>query len=215
MKIAVQCDFDGTITEGEISHLLLGEFARGDWRSIVDEFVAGRMPVMECMEECFAMVHTGEAEMINFLRRNSHVVMRHGFKEFHDYYREQGHRLLVVSNGVVFYIKYILGSIGLGDIEIRAASSEMRPDGLRIVFNGPDGKPVRTDFNEVYTKYLENEGYRVVSVGDSISDVITARRAAHVFATGTLVDYCRNEGLTFTPFQTFGEVVRGMEALSL
>ena len=37
-KILIQCDFDGTITEEDISFLLLDAFASSDWRQLLSGY---------------------------------------------------------------------------------------------------------------------------------------------------------------------------------
>jgi len=39
MKTMVQCDFDGTITEEDVSFFLLDTFADGDWRQLWKDYV--------------------------------------------------------------------------------------------------------------------------------------------------------------------------------
>ena len=81
-------------------------------------------------------------------------------------------------------------------------------------YAGPDGKETRSDFKEEYTRFLEKKGYRVVCLGDSVSDIFTARRAYRVFATGALPARCRRENIAFIPFDDFRDVIRGLKTLS-
>jgi 2-hydroxy-3-keto-5-methylthiopentenyl-1-phosphate phosphatase len=126
---------------------------------------------------------------------------------------KQDYPFAIVSNGLVFYIKAILESIGLKDIEINAAEGRCSPDGMEIAFPGSDGNIPETDFKENYTRQLEDKGYRVVCLGDSISDKYVARRAFKVFAIGELSDFCRKENIVFTPFDDFNDIKSGLEAI--
>ncbi|OGO31030.1 MAG: hypothetical protein A2Z29_08140 [Chloroflexi bacterium RBG_16_56_11] len=213
MPITVQCDFDGTITEGEVSHLLLDRFAEGDWRREVKLFESGEISVATCMKRAFAMVKADESTITNFILNSDRWKFRPGFNGLYDYCLKKGFRFVIVSNGLTFYIKAILGSIGVDDIEIIAARSRSSSRGMLLQYPGPDGRETDSDFKEEYTRYLEKQGYRVVCLGDSISDIFTARRAYRVFATGALREHCRREKIAFTPFKDFGEVVRGLEKL--
>ena len=38
MKTLIQCDFDGTVTEEDVSFFLLDAFAQGDWRALLREY---------------------------------------------------------------------------------------------------------------------------------------------------------------------------------
>ena len=43
MKTLVQCDFDGTVTEEDVSFFLLDTFAQGDWRRLLQEYKEGKI----------------------------------------------------------------------------------------------------------------------------------------------------------------------------
>ena len=45
MKTLVQCDFDGTITEEDVSFLLLDTFTDGNWRQMLEDYHEGRISV--------------------------------------------------------------------------------------------------------------------------------------------------------------------------
>ncbi|MDD3265469.1 MAG: 2,3-diketo-5-methylthio-1-phosphopentane phosphatase, partial [Dehalococcoidales bacterium] len=55
-KLLFQSDFDGTITVGDISFLILDRFARGDWRSILEDYKNSRITVGEFNKRAFALV---------------------------------------------------------------------------------------------------------------------------------------------------------------
>ncbi|MBI2979758.1 MAG: hypothetical protein HYY41_02890 [Chloroflexi bacterium] len=59
-KTLVQCDFDGTITEEDVSFMLLDAFADGDWRRRLKEYEAGRISVGRFNTEAFSMVKAPE-----------------------------------------------------------------------------------------------------------------------------------------------------------
>ena len=44
-KTLVQCDFDGTITEEDVSFMMLDTFASGDWRQIFRNYEEGKISV--------------------------------------------------------------------------------------------------------------------------------------------------------------------------
>lgn len=213
MKLAVQCDFDGTIIEGEIRNLLLEEFADGNWREIVDAFYNGEISVKDCMKQCFSMVKTDEKTLREFILRSDLIKVRGGFIELYSYCKQKGYHFVIVSNGLNFYIDAILYDLGLRNIEVFAAQNQFSPDGMITKYIGPNGDEPETDFKEAFTELLEKQGYRVVCIGDSISDIFTAKRASHVFATGNLCSYCRKENLNYISFETFHDVIRGFKAI--
>src|SRR3989338_2396129 len=114
-KTLIQCDFDGTVTEEDVSFTLLDTFADGNWRERLKDYQAGRISVGRFNTEAFAMVKADRATLIKVAR--SQVRIRAGFTDFLAYCRRKGLRLVIVSNGLDFYIEEILCSIGAEDIE--------------------------------------------------------------------------------------------------
>jgi 2-hydroxy-3-keto-5-methylthiopentenyl-1-phosphate phosphatase len=53
----------------------------------------------------------------------------------------------------------------------------------------------------------------VIYIGNGDSDVAPAKSAHHVFATGDLLVYCKENSLNCKPFQDFRDVVKGLEQM--
>lgn len=211
MKTLVQCDFDGTITEEDASFFLLDEFARGDWRSLLDDYKSGRITVGEFNTRSFAMIKEDERTLLRSVEEN--VRVRPGFQKLIDYCHSRQFRFVIVSNGLEFYIKAVLRALDIADIEVRAATNAFLADGVRVQYIGPDGTVLQDGFKEAYIKVFLTEGYRVIYVGNGISDTYAARHAHKVFATGDLLDYYRRHALPCEPFSDLEDVVDGLSRL--
>ena len=114
MKALVQCDFDGTVTEEDISFLLLDAFAQGDWRQLLRQYREHKISVGEFNTRAFAMVKADKHRLLEALQGG--VKVRAGFHELVTYSLEKGLRLVIVSNGLDFYIRAVLKGLGLADI---------------------------------------------------------------------------------------------------
>jgi 2-hydroxy-3-keto-5-methylthiopentenyl-1-phosphate phosphatase len=211
MKILVQCDFDGTITEEDISFFLLDAFAQGDWRRLLRDYQEHRISVGEFNTKAFAMVKADKHTLLEALRGN--VKVRAGFHELVNYCLEKGFRLVIVSNGLDFYIRAVLKDLGLRNIEVYAAQASFHPAGMKVQYVGPDGKILKDGFKEAYIKSFLKLGYRVIYMGNGDSDVAPAKYVHHVFATGDLLAYCRENNLKYKPFETFIDVVRELDLM--
>jgi 2-hydroxy-3-keto-5-methylthiopentenyl-1-phosphate phosphatase len=210
-QTVIQCDFDGTVTLEDASFIMLDTFARGDWRKINREYEAGRITVGRFNEDAFALVKATRKALLASIKDK--VRIRPGFVDFAAYCRSRQLRLVIVSNGLDFYIKAIMKNLGLTETEIHAARTVFHGDSLSVRYVGPDGRTLDDAFKEAYvTRYL-NQSYRVVYVGNGTSDFPPARRCHHIFATGTLLKKCDEAGLTRTAFDDFFEVTRALEAL--
>jgi 2-hydroxy-3-keto-5-methylthiopentenyl-1-phosphate phosphatase len=212
VKTLVQCDFDGTVTEKDVSFFLLDAFAQGDWRRLLQEYKEHRISVGEFNTKSFAMVKADKPALVGALEGK--VKVRAGFQELVNYLLKKDFRLVIVSNGLEFYIKVVLKDLGLEDIEVHAARASFHPEGMKVQYIGPDGKRLEHDFKEAYTKSFLKLGYRIIYMGNGDSDVAPAQYAHHVFATGDLLLYCRDNGLDYKPFETFIDVVQDLEQMS-
>jgi 2-hydroxy-3-keto-5-methylthiopentenyl-1-phosphate phosphatase len=211
MKTLVQCDFDGTITEEDTSFFLLDAFAQGDWRRLLREYKEHRISVGEFNTKAFAMVKADKPTLLGALQGK--VKVRAGFHELVNYCRRKGFRLVIVSNGLDFYIEATLKDLGLKNIEVHAAQASFHPGGMEVQYVGPDGKRLEDGVKEAYIKSFLKLRYRVIYVGNGDSDFAPAKYAHHVFATGELLVYCRENNLNYKPFDNFIDVVRDIDLL--
>lgn len=206
-KTLVQCDFDGTITEEDEAFILLDAFADGNWRQVLDEYKDGKISVGAFNSRAFAMVKADEQTMLELVQRTQHV--RPGFTDLVSHCRQKGFRLVIVSNGLDFYIEAILKKLGV-DVEVFAAKTRFNPVGITVQYIGPDGKVLDDSFKEAYTRAFLSEGYRVVYVGNGPSDMPAARLAHRIFATGGLLELCRETNLNCIPFDDLHDVVENL-----
>jgi 2-hydroxy-3-keto-5-methylthiopentenyl-1-phosphate phosphatase len=206
VKTLVQCDFDGTVTEEDISFFLLDAFAQGDWRRLLREYKEHRISVGEFNTRAFVMVKIDKHTLLGALK--GEVRMRAGFHELVNYCLNKDFRLVIVSNGLEFYIKAVLTDLGLGDVEVYAAQASFHHEGMKVHYVGPDGKKLEDGFKEAYIQSFRKLGYRVIYIGNGDSDVAPAKYAHRVFATGDLLAYCRENNLKYKPFETFLDVIR-------
>jgi len=211
MKTLVQCDFDGTVTEEDTSFFLLDAFAQGDWRRLLREYKEHRISVGEFNTKAFAMVKADKTTLLKALEGKIRV--RDGFHELVNYCRRKGFRLVIVSNGLDFYIEATLEDLGLENIEVHAAQASFHPEGMKVRYMGPDSKRLEDGVKEAYIKSFLKLGYRVMYVGNGDSDFAPAKYANHVFATGELLTYCRENNLNYKPFENFIDVVRELNLM--
>ncbi len=213
-KTLVQCDFDGTVTVEDISFMLLDTFTDGGWRQWEKEYEAGRISVGRFNAEVFGMVRADRRTMLDYIR--DRVVIRPGFVEFVALCHQRGFRLVIVSNGLQFYIERILGDMGMADIEVNAARTRFCPDGLRVEYVGPDGTVLDSGFKESFTRLFLADGYRVVYIGDGRSDFAPASMCHQVFAVvdnNSLLTRCREGNVDCHPFADFHDVIGAIDSV--
>ncbi len=211
LRTVVQCDFDGTITEEDISFAILEEYADGDWRRLLREHEAGKISVGSFNRQAFAMVRADHKSLTTLARRAAKI--RAGFESMVAVCRRKGFELEVVSNGLDFYIEEILCAVGFKGIPVHAAETKFHPEGLKVRYVTPDGNEVEDNFKGAYTSLYLDSGRRVIYMGNGNSDFAPARRCHHIFATGTLLTKCRGSNVNHTGFNDFHEVNAVLEQL--
>jgi len=208
----VQCDFDGTITEEDISFLILDAFANGDWRRRLDEYREGKISVGRFNTQAFSMVKEDKQTLDRFVLKVARI--RAGFGELLSYCQQKDFRFVIVSNGLTFYIKTILESLGISNVEIFAAQAKFSPSGIKARYLGPDGSQLQDGFKEAYIRHFLKSGYHIIYAGNGASDFPSARLADHIFATGQLLEHCQGMSVSCTPFTDLNDVIRGLDRLA-
>ena len=215
MKTAIQIDFDGTVTEEDVSFLLLDTYVGPVWREYLKEYTAGKISVGAFNKKVFGLMKANEKTMTGLVLTSPRVRIRPGFKELIEYCSKKGFKIVIVSNGLMFYIEAILKQQGVEGLEINAAENVFYPGGMKVRYVGPDGNEVEAGFKEAHTAALRKEGYNVIYLGNGSSDIHPARLAMHVFATDDLLKRCKLENLKHFPFKDFHDVIRELKQLDL
>ena len=211
MKTLFQCDFDGTLTQEDVSFLILDAFGSRDWRQLLTQYREGKISVGYFNMKAFAMVKADKQTLLQFVKSKAKI--RAGFRELLAYCHRKGFEFVIVSNGLDFYIETILRDIGMDNIEVFAAQTQFSPGGIDVRYIGPDGNQLEDNFKEAYVRLFLERGYRLIYAGNGISDISPARQAHHIFATGELLTYCKEMNLNCTPFIDLNDIIRGLEFL--
>lgn len=209
-KILIQCDFDGTITLEDASFAILDTYIPGNYEKLFEEYQDGDMTLGDFNSCVFSMVKADKQTLLSLVDHEIHI--RNGFREFMEYCRKNKYEIIIVSNGLDFYIEHILAKAGFPDIEYHASITSFETDGLSLRHKGPDGDFLDNDVKAAFTDSFLGKGYTVVYLGDGRSDLLPASKCSHVFATGPLIGYCGKENLNCTPFTDFFDVIREMKS---
>jgi len=131
------------------------------------------------------------------------------FAGFVRYVREFA-EVAVVSDGLDYPIRTALQKHHVPPISVFANRLEFRTGGLSIAFPHTDttcGPQSGVCKCSVARSLNAGRGWPVILIGDGRSDLCIARSADHVFAKGSLLKYCQNEGIAHTAFESFDDVL--------
>jgi 2-hydroxy-3-keto-5-methylthiopentenyl-1-phosphate phosphatase len=211
IKTLIQCDFDGTLTEEDISFLILDTFADGDWRYYLEQYKNNQISVGHFNTLAYRMVKKDEAALIQFV--NEKTELRPGLKELVDYCQKRNFRFTIVSNGMTFYIQTLLKNTGINGVEVYAAQAEFNNNGIEARYIGPDGKEIQNGIKEAYIKYFLNDGWRLISIGNGASDIPAAKLAHYSFATEPMLSLCREMKFDCLPFVKLDDIIKGLDTI--
>ncbi len=210
MKRAVLTDFDGTITRTDVAEGLLEEFAPPEWWEIEELHRARKIGTRETMARQFALVHAREDDLLRFV--DARVRVDETFRDFVGYCKDQGIRLEIVSEGLDFYVHFLLDKWGI-DVPVRTNRTTFEDGRVTITYPYADATCTLCGTCKLLRLFeLRTQGYVIAYAGDGHSDLCPAIEADLVFAKKELAELCREEAIGFIPFDTFSDVRRGLDA---
>ena len=207
----MQCDFDDTITVGNVSVAIRSAFGPENWRDMEDDYNAGKFSVEESNIRQFGMVTASRREIEEFVLGD--VVIRYAFDEFVDYCQGEDVRLVVVSSGLDIYVSTIIGSLGFDHLEVHAGTTQVTPQGLRVSYSDPSGAGITVGFKDSYVSHFKAPGHTVAYIGDGLSDQGPAGLADYVIARDGLADHLDSIGKSHFTFDNFNEVGKHVEEI--
>jgi len=206
-KVLVLCDFDGTVSRTDVGNRLFRRFSGGGWREIDAAYVSGEVGSREAYRRAAAILDGDADRMLEFVLREADLDP--DFRAFRSFCREQGHDLLIVSDGLDFYIEAILRSHSLEEIPVHANRIVFRP-GQRPDIEFPwasEDCGLCGTCKRGILRSMRNRYDRIVYVGNGHSDVCPSAEADVVFGRDHLLEVCRREGRPCIPFERFGDVL--------
>jgi len=209
-KIAVLCDFDGTVARDDVGNLLFEAFSEnGEAAAIVERWRCGEITSRECFEREAQLARADQDALDRFL---GEYKIDPYFRDFRDFARGRGIEVAILSDGFDYYIEHMLVRSGLGDIEFFSNRLQIDGDRLRVDFPWYD----KLDCTECgcckahHLLQYRKQGYYIVYVGDGLSDRCPSETADLVFAKGELMKHCRVRGVDYVEFRNFRDVERGV-----
>ncbi|MFC1485580.1 MtnX-like HAD-IB family phosphatase [Candidatus Latescibacterota bacterium] len=210
-------DFDGTVTTQDIGSNIFSRFMRTDlpegesYEALIGDWKAGYLSSVECLTRECALTVVTESE----LKKNIDTYdLTPGFPETACYCTSRGIPLTILSDGMDYYIKYILDRHGYGDIPFFSNRMWFENGGLVCDFPyldrgcGRCGNCKRHHINR-----LRRTGDHVVYAGDGYSDRFAIKSADKIFARGDLAEYCCSTDTDFHLFEDFFDILKYIEEL--
>ena len=213
-KLAVFCDFDGTVSIRDVGYSMFRHFSDGRIEVLLPDWKAGRLSTRDCLVRETEMVDAPAEEILAFLDQ---FEIDPTFEPFVRTCREAGVPVQIVSEGMDLYIRKVLGQAGLSDLPLICNHGELRNRTIHIEFPHQNhhcrrcgnckGERIVEYRNQCDTRCV------VAFVGDGYSDACAAREADLLFAKDDLERYCLDEEIAYNRFDDFQDVARHLKEL--
>lgn len=217
MNPIVFCDFDGTITQLDVTDEILTHLADPSWREVEREWVGGLIGSRECLERQMALVKTSARELDALI--DSIPIDPH-FSKFYDFIQKHAIPFYVVSDAFDYVIRRVLKRCGMKGF-LRNGShlfaSALRVQGGRLLTLFPHSASTCehgcATCKPAIMRRHGRKRHPIIFIGDGLSDRFAVEESDLVFAKRQLLAYCRENGIDCQPFETFAEVESALEKL--
>lgn len=201
------CDFDGTVATEDVGYRLFHHFSGGKNDELIPDWKAGRLSSRDILTREATMVQATPKELFTFL---DSMELDLGFPDFVRLARANAVTPVILSEGLDFYIDYLLKRFGFGDLPIIANRGHLEDNGIRIEFPHRNqncrtcGSCKGERIDELRRRAASNGA--VVFIGDGFSDICAASGAQILFAKKDLAEHCRTRGIDYIEYDNFFDV---------
>jgi 2,3-diketo-5-methylthio-1-phosphopentane phosphatase len=199
-NVRVFVDFDGTISVGDTTDLILARFADPSWQAVEADWVAGRIGSRECLARQIDLIRATPEALDAFA--GSSAIDPH-FDEFAALCAGRGLPLAVVSDGLD---RIATAMLARADVQLPIVANHLEwlgADRWRLGFpHARQDCAAAAGHCKCATLAAAPASLRVL-VGDGRSDFCAAATADLVIAKGALAIYCGNHRIPFEPFTDF------------
>jgi 2-hydroxy-3-keto-5-methylthiopentenyl-1-phosphate phosphatase len=213
----VFCDFDGTVTQADVTDCILEELADPSWRELEAAWVGGLMGSRECLERQMALVRASSKELNALI---DGIAVDPGFAGFYRFTEKCGLPFYILSDGFDYVIRRILRRAG-ADGELRNGkhlfTSALQLEGSRVRVSFPHGARVCehgcATCKAAIIRRVGRGHQPVIFIGDGLSDRFAVEEADLVFAKKQLLAHCRKKNIDCLPFDTFADIEATLKEL--
>jgi 2-hydroxy-3-keto-5-methylthiopentenyl-1-phosphate phosphatase len=205
-NILVLVDFDGTITQNDVGALLFQTFSGKQNHRLVSLWLKGKISSRECLEKECELIRITKSQLKKFALSQK---IDEQFPAFVDLCKREKLKLVILSDGLDFYIKQILRKFGLERLPFRSNIARFDNGKLKPEFPYYDrGCGNCGNCKKYHLTNLKGAKRKVVYIGDGLSDKCAVQEADFVFAKNDLRKFCVKKKIKHYSFRDFSDVIQ-------
>jgi len=206
-KALVISDFDGTICTVDVGNKVLSHFTQKSWGDIDREYIKGSIGSREAYRKIAPLMEASPARLNAFVLKQAKIDPF--FLRFYRLAKKKGVDVKIVSDGLDFYIRAIMGKHRLSEIEYFSNAVVFGNDDS-LTFDFPEANELCGRCGTCKNKILNDHRLmyeKIIYIGNGHSDICPSRYADLVFAKEVLLQKCEEEGTTpYRPFHDFSAI---------
>ncbi|KAA3604082.1 MAG: hypothetical protein DWQ06_05230 [Calditrichaeota bacterium] len=214
MKLAIFCDFDGTITQNDTLQFLLDHYVGDAWNEVEDKVEAGLLPEKEALQLEMDFLKVDEKSAFEALDKN--IKIDETFKDFTNWCKEHNFELIVLSGGFRKIIEFVFQKNYIGSIKIY--SNDFFVDSKNkwkvIPSNSPKINGLCNHCKTFHLEEIRTNFDKIVYIGDGTTDRCPAQKSDWVFAKKGLAKFLGEKNFPFFEFRDFAEIKSKLELLT-
>ncbi len=208
------CDFDGTITQRDVTDEILTRFALPAWREIEKEWKAGRIGSRECLVQQLALVRARREELKSLI---DGIPLDPRFAETWQFARQASVPFVVVSDGLDLVIRRVLTRAVsckrlINGRDFFSTAAQLNSGRLSVCF--PHAVSGCTHgcatCKPLIIRRLAAGRRPVLYVGDGLSDRYAVEEADFVYARRPLFEFCRERAIPCRLLRDFDDLRRSL-----
>ncbi len=205
---ALFLDFDNTITTVDVLDLIIERYSMTQrWRQWEDEWRAGRISTLECLEKQVSDLRVTPEQLIEF---TDGIEIDSAFVPLSSWAMAHNVEISILSDNFTFIVKAMLERRGLRGMWIYANHLTFDHDRPRASF--PLTDPSCDRCAHCKAQHIRRvTGRPRIFVGDGLSDICPAAAADIVFAKDSLAGHLYSIGSPYRVFQSLADILVFLE----
>jgi len=213
IKFKIFIDFDGTITKRDVGEEIFLKFGDSEKAyDIIHRWIDGKITSSEVwILLCETVQNLNINVLNNFI---GEFEVDDYFGEFVDYCRGNGFEITVLSDGLDYYIDRIMDMPKFKNLRTYSNTVTIENGTLTPAFPFGD-EECKLCANCKRNHVISHSSDEDISIyiGDGFSDTCPAQFCDYIFAKKSLLKYLEKNRISYSPFSTLKDVIRGIEKL--
>jgi 2,3-diketo-5-methylthio-1-phosphopentane phosphatase len=202
----VAIDFDGTVTDTDITDVIIRDFAKPGWEETERLWESGAIGSQECLAKQFALIDSPLSEIVEYLHNYS---VQESFPGFVSFLRESNIPFAVISDGFLIFIERLLTNAGINGVPVYANMLSENNGTLKSDFLYANS-PCPSGTCKCNLAKRLSKGRPIIHIGDGRSDFCLAEKANYVFCKGKLLKHCQEKNLPHSEFSNFESIQKNL-----